>query len=195
MCEEVHKPEIQVPKALIGGLIANFLAGLLVLIPIGFVLPDVEMLATLASGQPVPTIIKSATGSAAGAFCLIIPLICLGLICGVSCVTAASRCTWAFARDGAIPGSGWFKQVNSRLEVPLNAMLLGMIVEILLGCIYFGSEAAFSAFSGVGVILLTLSYAMPVAVSLVLRQRRDIRKASFNLGIVGVFCNLVCLGK
>ena len=195
MCEEVHEPATQVPKALVGGVIANFLAGLFFLIPINFVLPDVHMLANLASGQPVPTIIKSATGNSAGAFCLLIPLLALGLICGVGCVTAASRCTWAFARDGAIPGSGWFKEVNSQLEIPLNAMMLGMVIEILLGLIYFGSEAAFNAFSGVGVIFLTLSYAMPVAVSLVLRRRKDLKNSSFNLGVLGVFCNVVCLGE
>lgn len=153
------------------------------------------MLANLASGQPVPTIIKSATGNSAGAFCLLIPLIALGLICGMGCVTAASRSTWAFARDGAIPGSGWFKQVNSRLEIPLNAMMLGMVIELLLGLIYFGSTAAYNAFSGVGVIFLTLSYAMPVAVSLILRRRKDLKNSSFNLGVLGVFCNVVCLGE
>ncbi|OJJ85925.1 uncharacterized protein ASPGLDRAFT_44899 [Aspergillus glaucus CBS 516.65] len=193
MCEEVHKPATQVPKALVGGVIVNFFAGLFLLIPLNFILPDIAMLANLASGQPVPTIIKSATGNSAGAFCLLIPLLALGIICGVGCVTAASRCTWAFARDGAIPGSKWFRQVNTRLEVPLNAMLLGMVIEILLGLIYFGSAAAFNAFSGVGVIFLTLSYAMPVAVSLLLRRRKDVKNATFNLGVLGTFCNVVCL--
>ncbi|KAL4889387.1 amino acid/polyamine transporter I [Aspergillus ambiguus] len=193
MCEEVHKPAIQVPKALVAGVVVNFGAGLFLLVPITFILPDVAMLANLPSGQPVPTIIKSATGNSAGAFCLLIPLLALGVICGVGCVTAASRCTWAFARDGAIPGSAYFKKVNTRLGVPLNAMLLGIAVEILLGLIYFGSTAAFNAFSGVGVILLTLSYASPVAVSLLLRRRRDVKHAAFNLGKLGAFCNVVCL--
>lgn len=77
----------------------------------------------------------------------------------------------------------------------MNAMLLGMVIEILLGLIYFGSAAAFNAFSGAGVIFLTLSYAMPVAVSFLLRRRRDVKNATFNLGVLGIFCNVVCLGK
>ncbi|KAE8151351.1 amino acid/polyamine transporter I [Aspergillus avenaceus] len=194
MCEEVRQPAIQVPKAIVGGVLLNFIAGLFMLIPIAFVLPDTGMLANLASGQPVPPIFKSATGSSAGAFCLLIPLLMLGIICGVGCVTAASRSVWAFARDGAIPGSKWFKQVNRRLDnIPLNAMLLGMVVELLLGLIYFGSTAAFNAFSGVGVMFLTLSYACPIAASLILRQRQDIKHCSFNLGPLGLFCNIVCL--
>ncbi|PLB44399.1 amino acid transporter [Aspergillus steynii IBT 23096] len=193
MCEEVHKPAIQVPKAIVGGVALNFFAGICFLIPICFVLPDIPLLANLVSGQPVPTIFLSATGNSAGAFCLLIPLILLGITCGVGCVTAASRCTWAFARDGAIPGSKLFRKVNKNLDIPLNAMMLGMVIEILLGLIYFGSTAAFNAFSGVGVIFLTMSYGCPVAVSLILRRREDIKRAHFNLGGLGIFCNIVCI--
>lgn len=195
MCEEVRQPAVQVPRAIVGGIFLNFLAGLGFLIPICFVLPDISMLANLASGQPVPTIIRSATGNSAGAFCLLIPLLVLGLICGVGCVTAASRSTWAFARDGAIPGSKWFRKVDGRLGIPLNSMMLGMVIELLLGLIYFGSTAAYNAFSGVGVIFLTLSYACPVAASFVLCRRRAIKFGNFDLGVLGVFCNIICLGK
>jgi amino acid transporter len=193
MCEEVKKPAIQVPRAIIGGVLLNMLAGLAFLLPIAFVLPDIAYLAQIPSGQPVPTIIKSAVGNSAGAFCLLIPLLVLGLTCGICCVTATSRCTWAFARDGAIPGSGWWKKVDEYWEIPLNAMALGMVVEIILGCIYFGSSAAFNAFSGVGVIFLTLSYACPVAVSMFLTKRREVKTGSFNLGPLGWFCNVVTI--
>lgn len=195
MCEEVQKPAIQVPRAIVGGILLNALAGIAYLLPIAFVLPDITMLANIASAQPVPTIVKSATGNSAGAFCLLIPLIVLGLICGLGCVTATSRATWAFARDGAIPGSRWWKTVNEHFQIPLNSLLLGMVIELLLGLIYFGSSAAFNAFSGVGVIFLTLSYACPVAVSLILRGRQDIQRGSFNLGSLGYFCNIICIGK
>ncbi|KAA8645787.1 hypothetical protein EYZ11_006751 [Aspergillus tanneri] len=191
MCEEVREPALQVPKAMVGTIVINLFAGLALLIPICFVLPDLTKLVTLA--QPVPETLKSATGSSVGAFCLLIPLLVLGIICGVGCVTATSRCTWAFARDGAIPGSKWWRIVNQRLDIPLNAMALGMVVEILLGLIYFGSSAAFNAFSGVGVILLTLSYACPVAVSLILRRRADIKHGNFNMGALGTFCNVVAI--
>ncbi|KAJ5179810.1 hypothetical protein N7492_003020 [Penicillium capsulatum] len=194
MCEEVRQPAIQVPRAIVGGVALNMFAGLVYLLPVAFVLPSIAELAQIPSGQPVPTIMKYATGNSAGAFCLLIPLLVLGIICGIGCVTATSRCTWAFARDGAIPGSGWWKKVHEGLGIPLNAMLLGMVIELLLGLIYFGSSAAFSAFSGVGVIFLTLSYACPVAVSLILRRRRPLEQGSFNLGPLGCFCNVVCIG-
>ncbi|KAL3478908.1 amino acid/polyamine transporter I [Aspergillus californicus] len=193
MCEEVRQPAIQVPKAMVWTIVINLFAGLVFLIPVCFVMRDLPTLAALASGQPVPAIFHSAIGSSVGTFLLLLPLLILGLICGIGCVTATSRCTWAFARDGAIPGSQWWRVVHKKLDIPLNSMMLGMVVELLFGLIYFGSSAAYNAFSGVGVILLTMSYACPIAVSLILRGREDIKNGSFDLGMLGTVCNVIAL--
>jgi len=194
MCEEVEHPATQVPKAMVATIIINFFAGLLFLVPLVFVFPDLADLIAIPSGQPVPTIVLSAVGSQGGAFALMVPLLVLAIFCGIGCTTATSRCTWAFARDGAIPGSAWWKVVNTKLDVPLNAMMLSMVVQILLGVIYFGSTAAFNAFSGVGVICLTASYAVPIAVSL-MGGRVHIKNGKFDCGVVGLICNIVALCK
>lgn len=194
MCEEVRQPSTQVPKAMVGTIVLNFCAGWLFLVCLTFILPDLTALINLADAQPVPQIVKSAVGNSAGAFALLIPIMVLALICGIGCTTAASRCTWAFARDGAIPGSRWWKQVHPTLNMPLNAMLLSMAVQIVLGCIYFGSVAAFNAFSSVGVICLTTSYAIPIAVNLA-TGRRAIKGAPFHMGALGAVANVVALCK
>lgn len=193
MCEEVQEPSRQVPKAIVGTIILNTLAGLLFLIPLVFVLPDTQELLALQSGQPIPTIIKSAVGNSAGAFLLLLPLAILALLCGVGCTTAVSRSVWAFARDGGVPYSRKWKEVNKTLGVPFNAMMLSMVIEIALGLIYFGSTTAFNAFSGVGVITLTVSYACPIAVSFA-GGRSQIKNGNFDLGKLGVFCNVVAIG-
>ncbi|KAG4415028.1 hypothetical protein IFR04_011849 [Cadophora malorum] len=192
MCEEVQNPSVQVPKAMVGTIILNTICGLVFLVPLLFVLPDLEYLFNLASGQPTPVIIVKAVGSKGGAFALCIPLMVLALFCGIGCTTAASRATWAFSRDGAIPGFKWWKVVNTKLDVPLNAMMLSMAVQIILGVLYFGSSAAFNAFSGVGVICLTVSYAVPIAVSLI-GGRSHIKYGKFDMGVLGLVCNIVAL--
>lgn len=194
MCEEVQHPATQVPKAMVATIGINTIAGLLFLIPLVFVLPELSMLASIASGQPVPTIIKSAVGNSGGAFGLLVPLMVLAILCGIGCTTASSRCAWAFARDGAIPGSKIWMKVNRSLDVPVNAMMLCMVVEILLGLIYFGSSAAFNAFSGVGVISLTASYACPIAISL-MNGRKEVKNAKFSLGRFGYAANIIAIGK
>ncbi|KAI6708602.1 hypothetical protein JHW43_008861 [Diplocarpon mali] len=192
MCEEVQNPSVQVPRAMVGTIVLNTICGLVFIIPLLFVLPDLEMLVGLASGQPTPVIIATAVGSSAGAFALLIPLIVLALFCGIGCTTAASRATWAFSRDGAIPGAKWWKVIDKRWDVPLNAMMLSMAIQILLGILYFGSSAAFNAFSGVGVICLTISYAVPIAVSLI-GGRSHIKFGKFDMGSLGLVSNVVAL--
>jgi amino acid transporter len=194
MCEEVQDPSRQVPKAIVGTIILNFFAGLLFMIPLVFILPNTTELVALASGQPVPAIIKSAVGNTTGTFLLLLPLCVLALLCGIGCTTAVSRSVWAFARDGGIPWSNHWRQVDKKLNVPFKAMMLGMGVEIALGLIYFGSTTAFNAFSGVGVITLTVSYACPIAVSF-MGGRKQIQHGNFNLGKLGVICNVIALGK
>ncbi|KAI0905072.1 amino acid/polyamine transporter I [Ustulina deusta] len=188
MCEEVKAPATQVPKAMVLTILFNLVAGLLTLIPLVFVLGDIQELVLLA--QPVPAIIKSAVGNSGGAFGLLIPILVLGIICGIGCTTATSRAIYAFSRDGAIPGSKWWKNVHPKLDVPLNAMILSMIVQIALGLIYFGSSAAFNAFSGVGVIALTAAYAVPIIVSM-LEGRKTVSTGSFFLGKLGWVCNII----
>lgn len=192
MCEEVQNPSVQVPKAMVATIFINTLAGLLFIIPLMFVLPDLQEV--ILSAQPVPLILKSAVGSSGGAFGLLFPLIILAIICGIGCTTATSRCVWAFARDGAIPGAKWWAKVNTKLDVPLNAMMLSMVIEIILGVIYFGSSAAFNAFSGVGVICLTASYATPIAISLA-TGRKQVKTGKFYLGKFGTVANVIAIGK
>lgn len=176
---------------MVGTIILNMVCGFIFLVPLCFVLPAIEDLILLA--QPFPAIMSSAVGNQGGAFALTIPIIVLGILCGVGCTTASSRCTWAFARDGAIPGSRWWKKVNPKLDIPLNAMMLCMVVEILLGLIYFGSTAAFNGFSGAGVVFLTISYVMPVFVSLI-TGRKSLKNGHYDFGVFGVFCNVVAIG-
>ena len=44
--------------------------------------------------------------------------------CATSCLTSASRMTFAFSRDGAIPGSAIWSKVTAP-EVPANAVIGG----------------------------------------------------------------------
>jgi len=194
MCEEVQKPATQVPKALLGAILLNMACGLVFLIPICFVIRDISAIVADPSGQPMPVILRSAIGNEVGAFILTLPLIILGFFCGIGCTTAASRCTWAFARDNAIPGSRrlGFDQVNEKLGVPLNSMILSTVIQLGLGLIYLGSSAAFNAFNSSGVIFLTLSYVIPVAISF-FTGRKSLSAGKYDLGWFGAFCNVVSI--
>ncbi|KAK6851203.1 amino acid permease-like protein [Apiospora arundinis] len=192
MCEEVQSPEREVPKAIVLSVVAAGFTGLIFLIPVLFVLPEVSILLEIANGQPIGYIFKKATGSAGGGFGLLFLVLGIWLFAGVGSLTAASRCTYAFARDGAIPGSGLWKRVNKTFGIPLWALTLSAVVDCLLGLIYFGSTAAFSSFTGVATICLSTSYGLPILVS-VCRGRKHLAHASFSLGKFGFVINIATL--
>jgi amino acid transporter len=116
------------------------------------------------------------------------------MFCAISISCAASRATWAFARDAAIPFHNTFATVNKTLSggIPLNAILLSTVIQLLLGLIYLGSSAAFNAFVGVAVMCLGSSYAMPVAISLA-NQRKDMADSPFPLGYAGTPLNAIAV--
>lgn len=192
MCEEVQNPAREVPKAMVLSVAAAGVTGVIYLIPILFVLPDVATLLDVASGQPIGTLFKIVTGSTGGGFGLLFLILGILFFAGVGSLTAASRCTYAFARDGALPGSKWIGTTNSTLNIPLWGLVLSTVVDCLLGLIYFGSTAAFNSFTGVATICLSCGYGLPILVS-VLRGRKMVQHSTFSLGKFGFAINILCL--
>ncbi|KAJ5166877.1 uncharacterized protein N7482_005658 [Penicillium canariense] len=190
MCEEVQNPHREVPKAIVLSVVAAGFTGLLFLIPVLFAMPNVEKLRQVASGQPIGTLFKEVTGSAGGGFALLFLILGIMMFAGIGSLTAASRCTYAFARDGAIPGFRLWRRVNKKLNVPVWAIILSAGVDCLLGLIYFGSTAAFNSFTGVATICLSTSYGLPIFISL-LRGREDVKRSSFSLGAAGWIINSI----
>lgn len=192
MCEEVQNPHREVPKAMVLSVAAAGITGVIYLVPILFVLPDVQTLLGVANGQPIGLLFKTVTGSAAGGFGLLFLILGILFFAGVGALTAASRCTYAFARDGAIPASNIWSRVNPTFDIPLGGLLLSTTVDCLLGLIYFGSSAAFNAFTGVATICLSTSYGIPILVN-VIRGRQATKHANFSLGKFGFFINIATI--
>jgi amino acid transporter len=94
--------------------------------------------------------------------------------CSTACMTSASRMTFAFSRDRAIPGSSLWAKVNPRTKVPANAVMLVGVVAMLITLpalveVNIGTEAeplivptAFYAVVSVAVIGLYLAFLIPI---------------------------------
>ncbi len=93
--------------------------------------------------------------------------------CSTACLTSASRMTFAFSRDGAIPGSRLWSKVGGN-KVPANAVMLvtvvaGLITLPALVEVNIGTEeapfivpTAFYAVVSVAVIGLYLAFLIPI---------------------------------
>ena len=193
MAEECAKPAVKVPQAISLCVPVGGFAGLFFVLPICFTLPPLEDLLNAPAGQVLPYIFHVVMGSPGGGLGLIFLVLVITLFCSISITVAASRTTWAFARDDAIPLAKLWARVDERLGVPVWSLILLTIIQMLLGLINLGSSSAFTAFVSVGVIALAVAYSIPIFLSL-LQRRREVSKAHWCCGpIVGPIVNIIAL--
>lgn len=129
LADEVSNPEREVPKAMLGSVIAASITGFFFVIPIGFVLPeDMTAILSSAAGQPIPSLFYLVTGSSAGAFGLLFTILGVGMFASVGSLTVASRCIWAFSRDNGLPLSKVWGKVDRFHETPLYAIIISTVI-------------------------------------------------------------------
>ncbi|KAJ9203883.1 hypothetical protein DTO166G4_6857 [Paecilomyces variotii] len=193
MAEECANPAVKVPQAISLCVPVGGFAGFFFILPICFTMPPLAELINAPAGQVIPYIFSRVMGSPGGGLGLMFLVLVIVLFCSISITVAASRTTWAFARDGALPLSSVWARVDKRLGVPVWALVLLTVIQMLLGLINLGSSSAFTAFVSVGVIALAASYAIPITLSLI-QRRREVSRARWNCGnIIGPIVNVIAI--
>jgi amino acid transporter len=193
MAEECDHPTTKLPKAIALCVPVGGIAGLFFIIPICATMPALSDILTAPVGQALPYIFGVVMGSPGGGLALTFLVLVITLFCSISITVAASRCTWAFARDKAIPLSRVWSKVDERHDTPIMALVLMTVVEMLLGLISLGSSTAFLAFVSVGVMALAVTYAIPVIISMV-QGRREVDVAPWHMQrMVGWVVNAIAV--
>ncbi|KAL8753313.1 MAG: hypothetical protein Q9199_005136 [Rusavskia elegans] len=193
MAEEVHDPTIKVPQAIALSVPVLWFFGLFFVIPICATLPPLADITEAPGGQALPYIFHTVMGTPGGGLGLMFLVLAITAFCSISITTAASRTTWAFARDDAIPLARIWSKVSPGLGVPVWALVLVTVVQMLLGLINLGSTSAFTAFVSVGVQALQVSYGIPIALSL-FNKRVQVSQARWKLpSVVGTVANVIAL--
>ena len=179
MSEETHNADTAAPKGIIWSVIISVIAGFILLVAMNVgITPDkvfqaadgsaidgyqhaLDSAATLSNAGPPVTVWMDAVGEAGG---LVILFLVIGaqFYCGMASVTANSRMIYAFARDGAIPGSNFWHKINKRTRTPTNSIWLAAGGAFLLGLPYLFSYTAYAAVTSIAVIGLYVAYVAPV---------------------------------
>ncbi|MDN5767646.1 MAG: amino acid permease [Humibacillus sp.] len=122
--------------------------------------------------------------------------------CTTACMTSSSRMTFAFSRDGAIPGSRWWATLTPA-RVPANAVMLVAVVAAIITLpalveVNIGTEAeplivptAFYAVVSVAVIGLYLAFLIPIWLRW--RMGDSFEPGSWNNGKKYKWMNLVAV--
>lgn len=194
--EEIPHASRNVPLAMVGSVTINAVMGLGYTIMLLYCTGPLGELLSTPTGFPFMQIYLNATRSHAGATILSLILILIATAATAAGITSTSRTVWAFARDGGTPFPSYFSRVSKRLEIPVRAVLVITILQMLLGFIYLGNTTAFNAILAMAIIGVYLSYLLPIVYMLLYgrpkMQRSDFGPFYLGRGL-GVVLNLISI--
>jgi choline transport protein len=181
---------------MVGSVAINGFMGLAYVIVLLFSTGSLESLLTTPTGFPFMQIYLDVTKSRAGTTVMSLLLILIAIAATVAGVTSTSRTLWAFARDKATPFDHYFSFVNKQHHIPIRAVVLVTVLQMLLGLIYLGNTTAFNAVLSMAIIGMYLSYALPIGFML-FRGRRVLYAGDYGKfklgGYLGPAMNVVSL--
>ncbi|EXF84945.1 amino acid permease [Colletotrichum fioriniae PJ7] len=192
MVEEMPRPSTDAPQAMVGAVIVGGTTGIAFILVMLFCAVDIDVLLSSPTQSPLTEMILQATRSKAAATVLSVA-VALCFVNGANgCVTSGSRLVWSMARDNGTPFSKYLSHLHPKLNVPVRAIVVQAIFNILFGLLYLGPEVAFNAYIASCTLFLNLSYAMPVMI-LLIRGRKLVtdNPPVFSLGggIMGYLTN------
>ena len=170
LSEETNEATDAAAKGIWRSIFYSAIGGWILLLAVLFAIQDADI--DSVAGGGVAAIFVGALGTKWAALVLFISA-AGQFFCTTSCMTSASRMTFAFARDGAIPGSRLWSKVSA-VKVPANAVMLVGVVAALITLpalveVNLGSPeeplivpVAFYAVVSVAVIGLYLAFAIPI---------------------------------
>jgi amino acid permease (GABA permease) len=178
VAEETHDAARAAPRGIVMSVLVSLVAGFVLLVAITWSIQDYEAQRNTELALPPAQIFIDAAGQNLGTFLLFICMVAQWF-CGMASVTANSRMAYAFARDGALPGSRLWKQVNPRTGTPTNSIWLCVTLSTLLVLPSLWNTTAYLAATSIAVIGLYIAYVGPV---LLRRLNPDFRPGPWSLG-------------
>ncbi|HEY7271297.1 MAG TPA: amino acid permease [Actinoplanes sp.] len=178
VAEETHDASRAAPRGIVMSVVVSVIAGFVLLFAITWAIQDYEAERTTDLGLPPAQIFIDSVGHNLGTFLLFICMVAQWF-CGMASVTANSRMSFAFSRDGALPGSRIWRQVNPRTGTPTNSIWLCVTLSTLLVLPSLWNTTAYLAATSIAVIGLYIAYVAPVFLR---RRKPDFEPGPWNLG-------------
>ena len=190
MAEEIKDAGIAVPRAMIGSYLLNAGLGFVFLISFLFAITDLDAALNDATGYPHMWVFVNSVGM--GGVNALSSIVILLIFAGtLSYNLSTSRQTWAFARDGGLPGYRWIAHINPKLHIPANAVIITCAFTVLLSLINIGSDVAFNAIVSLSLVSLMITYCVSIGCVLYRRLAHPelLPHARWSLGKWGPFIN------
>ncbi|BDD62002.1 hypothetical protein MAP00_007008 [Monascus purpureus] len=171
MSEEATHAARAVPIGIICSAGLCGILGFVTLIIIATVMDhNIDNLLNSNFGQPMAQIYYDALGKK-GALGFMSVVAIVQFFMGLSLVVAASRQSWAFSRDGALPFSNFFRHVSKHIRYQPVRMIWGVVIfAVVLGLLCLIDDAASNALFSLAVAGNDLAWMMPILTRLVWGQ-------------------------
>lgn len=178
--EEASNAATAVPWAIVSSITIAGILGLAVNIALAFCMgTDVEYTLNSPIGQPMAQIFFNSFGEKA-TLALWSFVVIAQYMMGSSMLLAASRQTFAFARDGALPLSSILYRINSFTGTPVNTVWFVVVMAALLGLLAFAGTGAIDAIFTMSITALYVAYAIPIFARFAFDN--NFKPGPFNLG-------------
>lgn len=173
MAEEAANATKAVPYGIIMSIGSCWIFGFIILIVIAACMnPDLDSILNSPFGQPMAQIYYDALGKS-GAIGLMTLLFVTQFFMGLSILVAASRQSWAFSRDGALPFSKFFRVISKRMGyIPLRAVWGCVLVAAVLGLLSLIAPAAAQALFSLAVAGNNVAWGTPILARVVWGQKK-----------------------
>ncbi|KAI1620612.1 gaba permease [Exophiala viscosa] len=133
---------------------------------------DLEHILGSPFGQPMAQIYYDALGKN-GAMGFMALLMIVQFLMGISILVAASRQSWAFSRDGALPFSKFFRPISKRFGyIPVRTTIGCAALAAILGLLCLIAPAAASALFSLAVAGNNLAWGTPILCRVVWGQKK-----------------------
>jgi amino acid transporter len=143
MTEEMHNASKEAPKAIILAVVLGAVTGFAFLLTLCFCIGNIDQTAKTSTGVPVIQIIYDSTNNTAATCILCSMMSVIFIVAGLNLLAEGSRAVYAFSRDNGLPFSKFFRKVESKRQVPVNAVVLTLAVQLALDAIDFGTTTGF----------------------------------------------------
>jgi amino acid transporter len=161
MSEETREAARSAAKGVVNSILVSAVAGYVLIMALTFAIQDLKGVEAAGTFAAV-AVLQQALSNGLAEFLLFIAVVGQ-FFCGMSAVTSASRMLYAFSRDRAVPGHGYWSRLNKR-HVPAHSVVLICFLAFLLAAPAWSSNTAFvyAAVTSVATIGLYVAYALPI---------------------------------
>lgn len=193
MSEETYKANKNIPRAMIGAIIINGLAGFSYILTVLYAITNPNDVLVLP--LPIIGVFQQATHNAKATTAMMSAVILIFIMALFGIVASTSRLMWAFARDKGLPCSAYVSHLTEWNKCPSRAVVITGLVTSLLSLINIGSTTAFNALISLATIGFYFSYGIPILMFAIRRfsSERPIVFGPWSMGRLGLPVNVLAI--